>query len=519
MNIQELIQYIELNIKANGVKSITGTILQQILVEICENIPPSEVSKPLKISDPLPVEDGIYLALESGTYSNGITVDLNEGITYLVLNEEVWSKTVYPINLTPGGIVEEGNTNAVSGGEVYDYTLPVMKDIDVTVEKTHGLLQGGMVPGNPFTNIYIANKHFDNYIDRINFRAASSGVIEILLLSPNGLNYDVSVISKVVNVGDNYHSLKQNFTGKIGVRCITAKFFMDQVNGSGLSSMPLPAIDPTPSTIPKSTADANNLPTWDISCVVYYEGIQKENEIIYRLDSLEKNQTSELPKIKIFAIGDSITSLSQGYTYISRVANWLNSEEYTNVAIGGATWAYRAGTIATDNPINTDDTNVVPNQVRKLLKIFSDGLITKPDLIVLSAGINDVARGHSLGDIITEFAKPLEDVNMHTIVGAIRWSIATLMQAFPDVRIVVLTPLLTSVVQRRYELTLPYANKIKEVSARLAVPVIDCFSESLINEVNQNRYMQTDMLHPNSLGQEMQALYVFKKLKSIYYNL
>lgn len=120
MNIQELIQYIELNIKANGIRSITGTVLQQILVEICENMTPSEVSKPLKISDPLPIENGIYLALESGLYSNGITVDLNNGITYLILDEGIWSSAVYPVNLVPTGVVEEGNTEAVSGGEVFE---------------------------------------------------------------------------------------------------------------------------------------------------------------------------------------------------------------------------------------------------------------------------------------------------------------------------------------------------------------------------------------------------------------
>lgn len=134
MNIQELIQYIELNIKANGVRSITGTVLQQILIEICENITPSEVSKPLKISDELPTSDGIYLAMESGVYSNGITVDLTEGVNYLILDEGVWSKTVYPINFTPTGVIEEGNTQAVSGGEVYD-SVVTNDDIKTIIEK------------------------------------------------------------------------------------------------------------------------------------------------------------------------------------------------------------------------------------------------------------------------------------------------------------------------------------------------------------------------------------------------
>src|SRR5690606_12160657 len=84
--------------------------------------------------------------------------------------------------------------------------------------------------------------------------------------------------------------------------------------------------------------------------------------------AIKAESGNELVGIKYAALGDSITSLAQGNTYASRIATWIESEEYTNYALPGATMAYRSGTTPTDDPDQSDDTNVVPNQVRKLVK-------------------------------------------------------------------------------------------------------------------------------------------------------
>lgn len=86
----------------------------------------------LKIAD-TPIIDGIYKPTEAGVYLNagGLEYDPTEGITYFIRTQGVWTKDVTPVNFIPTGVVEEGNTQAVSGGEVFNKTL---KYNDVGIE-------------------------------------------------------------------------------------------------------------------------------------------------------------------------------------------------------------------------------------------------------------------------------------------------------------------------------------------------------------------------------------------------
>lgn len=408
--------------------------------------------------------------------------------------------------------------------EIDEKIAPVTAEVEVGTDHITGLVTGGIQPGTANANIYVLNQEINGAINQVTFRASVAGTMEVILLTKDGSNYNVDVRPQTVVLGNNVIVFNESFVGKVAIRMYTAKFFYVTTGGTGLTSVSLTALgittsDPTPATIAASLVDANNLPTWDISLVVSYKEFTTENDVIYRLEQLELAPGSELNGIKYTQLGDSIASLAQGNTFASRIATRINSLQYVNYAIPGATWTYRPGTVATDNPVSTDDTNVIPNQVRKLIKAYEDELIEAPDLINIAAGINDVSRGLALGDIATQFALPLDSVNFQTLTGAMRWSIAKLMQTFPDVRIVIQTPLLTSVPERNYTASLPYVNQMKAVAARLSVPIIDCFGESLINEVNEDRYMQPDKLHPKDLGQEMQYLYVFKKLSGIYYGL
>lgn len=84
-----------------------------------------------------PTEIGYYYPTESGTYTNAgnLVVDLTEGITILIYDGTDWGMQVVPINSTPTGVVEEGNTQAVSGGEVFRKTTSVndLSDFSLSV--------------------------------------------------------------------------------------------------------------------------------------------------------------------------------------------------------------------------------------------------------------------------------------------------------------------------------------------------------------------------------------------------
>lgn len=93
------------------------------LSDIINALPEANPAAPiaLKISD-TPIIDGIYKPTETGVYPNagGLEYDPEEGITYFIRTNGVWTKDVTPINFTPTGVVEEANTDAVSGGEVFN---------------------------------------------------------------------------------------------------------------------------------------------------------------------------------------------------------------------------------------------------------------------------------------------------------------------------------------------------------------------------------------------------------------
>ena len=72
------------------------------------------------------LEDGVYRAQIPGTYTNASNIVVKEGYyTLLRKDNGVWkleSEVEMP-TITPTGVVEEGNTEAVSGGEVYESTI------------------------------------------------------------------------------------------------------------------------------------------------------------------------------------------------------------------------------------------------------------------------------------------------------------------------------------------------------------------------------------------------------------
>ena len=56
--------------------------------------------KPLTPTDPAPTLDGVYIPTESGTYPDGIIVNLQDGYNQLILSGGYWVKVVTPIDLS-----------------------------------------------------------------------------------------------------------------------------------------------------------------------------------------------------------------------------------------------------------------------------------------------------------------------------------------------------------------------------------------------------------------------------------
>lgn len=91
---------------------------------------------PLKIADPEPVNDGIYLPLEDGVYVNadGLKKDTSSGgddegmQVQFIKNGSEWAKNKILLKVDITGVVEKDNEFAVKGGEVWSKTLPKSTD-------------------------------------------------------------------------------------------------------------------------------------------------------------------------------------------------------------------------------------------------------------------------------------------------------------------------------------------------------------------------------------------------------
>lgn len=124
--VEHLISYKTLSDTFGNTPELLAQIQAEIIAlkSIIDALPTENPAAPiaLKISD-TPIIDGIYKPTEAGTYPNagGLVYDPTEGITYFIRTSGVWVKDVTPINFTPTGEVENGNTEAVSGGDVFEF--------------------------------------------------------------------------------------------------------------------------------------------------------------------------------------------------------------------------------------------------------------------------------------------------------------------------------------------------------------------------------------------------------------
>src|SRR5690606_8157133 len=138
---------------------------------------------------------------------------------------------------------------------------------------------------------------------------------------------------------------------------ITANLYAQNEAGVGDGGITIPLVSgQVPATIPR-VATYNNV---GISLVVKWEKPVIKNSIVKRIEDLEKRKPAIhdlYSGIRVLALGDSITArTSQGNTYMERIATEISPIEYNNLALSGATLAYRGpNTIVTDTPVHTDD--------------------------------------------------------------------------------------------------------------------------------------------------------------------
>lgn len=205
----------------------------------------------------------------------------------------------------------------------------------------------------------------------------------------------------------------------------------------------------------------------------------------------------ELKGTKINFLGDSITE-GAGTSSHDKMFTMLIEREYgaicQNYGIGGTRIARQK--TPTEEKWDRDFISRVPE------------MDADADIVVVFGGTNDF--GHGDAPIGT-----MSDRTPYTFYGAPHCLYTALIEKYPDVPIVVLTPLhrITEDIPTGDNKPAPvgtlkeYVNIIREVAEYYSLPVLDLFKESGLQPkipVIQQKYVP-DGLHPNDAGNEILA--------------
>ncbi len=205
----------------------------------------------------------------------------------------------------------------------------------------------------------------------------------------------------------------------------------------------------------------------------------------------------ELKGTKINFLGDSITE-GAGTSSHDKMFTMLIEREYgaicQNYGIGGTRIARQK--TPTEEKWDRDFISRVPE------------MDNDADIVVVFGGTNDFGHGDApLGT--------MNDRTPYTFYGALHCLYTALTEKYPDVPVVILTPLhrLNEDSPKGDNKPAPvgtlkeYVNIIREVAEYYSLPVLDLFKESGLQPkipVIQQKYVP-DGLHPNDAGNEILA--------------
>lgn len=225
---------------------------------------------------------------------------------------------------------------------------------------------------------------------------------------------------------------------------------------------------------------------------------------------------------KVLYLGDSITYLNQWIPFFEEITKPTKS---VNIAVSGATWRDKEGTVYDGNPTSSDETNnVIGNQVEKIIRGKDETDIHYShvadydsfDVILISAGTNDgiysqykdIENENTIEEqfIVQGNIVPLENVNRKVFAGAIRYAYEKLHKLYPTTQIFICTP-----IQENYASDDTY-NSIRDkgtlmklICDRLSLAYIDTFKCGICNIYNYPNGVSgsedlVDGIHPNANG-------------------
>lgn len=191
-------------------------------------------------------------------------------------------------------------------------------------------------------------------------------------------------------------------------------------------------------------------------------------------------------------------------------------------ARSGATWTCTTETVrdVDEYTEKLGDNNVIYNQICRLAEAVGNGSQSVPNLIIISAGTNDAwfrsARPYAFdataAEAFTDTAAMRVPESMLTLAGAVLRGCGMLRDAYPEARIVLLTPMQSTAVD---DADIARAGAIIEDCGRLmGLTVIRLDRESCVvrkNEMRRKR-MTTDGTHTTVEGARRNGILIARTL-------
>lgn len=234
--------------------------------------------------------------------------------------------------------------------------------------------------------------------------------------------------------------------------------------------------------------------------------------------SLSLSAQRTLKGYHVALLGDSNTwlggddcSKDKGWNY------WFVLEAHPascrSYARGGATWTHTPQTMADtlENTGSIGDNNVIFNQVLRLIGAVENGSQPTPDLIIIACGTNDAWFNDRRPQAFTlstsaAFEQPdsvfmlRTEAELLTLTECVRFDCRMLQEAFPESRLLLITPLQT--IKASDTKIKQTGDLIAQCAERLGAHVLRWDTESpIVSSQERTRKKYTyDGTHTNKLG-------------------
>ncbi len=272
----------------------------------------------------------------------------------------------------------------------------------------------------------------------------------------------------------------------------------------------------------------------------YGSGFHNNNLEIYVITHSTES-VKPFEGMKIVNFGDSIFGNYVAPNDISSYVSNLTGATVYNVGFGGCRMAKHlenwdafsmdslADAIITQN-FEAQETALVnqsnlPSNFDSKVELLKSLDFNNVDIISIAYGANDFTGSNLVGSTPGT-------LDRDTFSGALRYSIKTLQEAYPNLEIVLWTPIYRYWVDDNgdflydtdsyvnssmggYKLS-TFVNMVKRVGTEYDLLVIDAYNESGINYDTRTTYLQSDGCHPTLAGNQLLAKLLADKLLAKY---